>query len=78
MASSFCIEPDRIYDEGSIALAMDLPLATLARARREGRLRFARKGRRVFFFGQWVIDWIKESGQEWAGHPAAAEEVARA
>lgn len=59
MAGSLLIEPTAIYDDGAIALALDIRLATLARARREGKLRFTRKGQRVFYLGAWIIEWMQ-------------------
>jgi hypothetical protein len=52
------IDPGAVYDDGAVSLALDIPAATLARARREGRLRFTRQGRRVFYLGQWLLDWL--------------------
>lgn len=59
MANTLPLDPNTIYDEGAVSLALDIPLSTLDRARREGRLRFTRKGRRIFFRGQWLIDWFE-------------------
>jgi hypothetical protein len=59
VASTLSIDPNTIYDEGAVCLALDLPLSALDRARREGCLRFARKGRRVFILGQWLLDWFE-------------------
>jgi hypothetical protein len=64
MANTLPIDPNTIYDEGAISLALDIPLSTLGRARREGRLRFARKGRRIFFRGQWLLDWFDTNPSE--------------
>lgn len=58
MLSPVPIDPGAIYDESAVVLALDIPSATLARARREGRLRYSRKGRRTYFLGKWLIDWL--------------------
>jgi hypothetical protein len=55
------IDPDRIYEEGTVALLLDLPLATLSRARRVGELRFVRRGRRVFITGLNLLAWLNPS-----------------
>jgi hypothetical protein len=60
VADTLLIDPDRVYTEGAVALALDLPLATLARARREGRLRFSRQGRRVLYLGKWLLTWLED------------------
>lgn len=59
MANALRIEQDTVYDTGAVSLALDIPISTLDRARRDGHLRFARKGRRVFFRGQWLLDWFE-------------------
>ncbi len=59
MVTPVCIDPHAVYDDGAIVLTLDVPSTTLARARRTGRLRYARAGRRIFYLGQWVIDWLQ-------------------
>jgi len=58
MVTPALIEPRGIYDDGALVLALGIPSATLIRARRAGHLRYSRKGKRVFYVGQWVLDWI--------------------
>ena len=58
MVSPIKIDPDSIYDDGSLVLMLDVSTATLARARRDGRLRYTRQGRRVLYLGQWILDWL--------------------
>lgn len=60
MASSLLIERTAIYDDGAIALALDIRLSTLARARREGKLRYTRKGNRVLYLGAWILEWMND------------------
>jgi hypothetical protein len=52
------IHPERVYDTAALVLALDIPSATLARARREGRLRYSRRGQRVYYLGSWVLSWL--------------------
>jgi hypothetical protein len=52
------IDLNGVYDDGAVFLALDISTATLARARRDGRLRYTRQGRRVLYMGQWLIDWL--------------------
>lgn len=59
MAETFAIDPDAIYDDGTLVLALGLTFATLGRARRAGELRYTRKGKRVLYRGQWLIDWLE-------------------
>ena len=66
MANTIKIEPDGIYDDGALVLALGITHATLTRARRRGNLRFSRKGKQVLYRGQWIIDWI-EGGENREG-----------
>jgi hypothetical protein len=34
----------------------------LGRARRNGELRFSRRGSKHFYIGSWVMDWLKADG----------------
>jgi hypothetical protein len=62
-ANTIRIEPDGIYDDASLYGALEVSAATLARARRDGRLRYSRQGRRVLYLGQWVLEWLKADGE---------------
>lgn len=62
------IEPNAIYREGDLALALDMRRSALCRARREGRLRFRREGQAVLILGQWVLDWMTGQQREAASH----------
>lgn len=52
------IDPAAVYDDGALHLILDIPTATLIRARRDGRLRYTRQGRRALYLGQWILDWL--------------------
>jgi hypothetical protein len=69
MTSTLPIHPDTVYTEGAVATALDIPLATLARARRSGRLRFTRQGRRVLLLGRWLLDWLQNDASRRGGEP---------
>jgi hypothetical protein len=58
MTITYRIDPETIYDTGAVVLALDVPSSTLARARREGRLRYSRQGRRVLYLGKWLLEWL--------------------
>jgi hypothetical protein len=68
MQQKFSIAPDSVYDDGSLYLALGLTPATLAQARRSGTLRFSRKGKRTFYLGQWILDWLKTDSGEGGSH----------
>ncbi len=61
ISPALTIEPNGIYAEGAISIALDIPLATLSRARRVGELRFVRRGRRVFVTGANLLAWLDPS-----------------
>ncbi len=58
------IEPDAIYTDGDIRLALGLTTATLSRARRDGRLRYSRQGRTLLYRGSWLLDWLERDASE--------------
>ena len=58
MPGTIPIDTQTIFTNGGLRPLLGSPSATLARARREGRLRFTRRGRRIFYSGQWVVDWL--------------------
>lgn len=60
--SPITIDPHGWYSDGQARLLLDLPSATLCRARQLGKLRSARAGRRVMYLGQWLIDWLSAAG----------------
>jgi hypothetical protein len=74
MLDTLPIHPDTVYTEGAVALALDLPTATLRRARREGRLRYTRQGQRVLILGRWLLDWLDSDAarQRTGGGPTHA------
>jgi hypothetical protein len=57
------IEPLGVYAEGAISIALDIPLATIAQARREGKLSVARVGRQRLITGTSILAWLNSSAQ---------------
>jgi hypothetical protein len=53
------IDADGWYADGAVRLLFEMPSATLCRARRTGGLRFARRGQKIWYRGQWLIDWLE-------------------
>ncbi len=58
MQTGVRIDPDALYDDSSIVLALGIASATLIRARRDGVLRYRRVGRRAVYLGRWLLDWL--------------------
>ena len=71
MLSPVSIDLDAVYDDGTVALTLNIHSATLARARREGRLRYTRQGRRVLYLGRWLLDWLAADAPPVAGKVVA-------
>ena len=61
------IDPDAIYHDGQIRLILGLAGATLCRARRDGSLRYSRKGNTTLYRGQWILDWLDDSSKTSGG-----------
>jgi hypothetical protein len=59
MLNSVSIDPKGIYDDGAIRQALGVTDAAMAAARRSGSLRFTRQGKRTFYLGEWILDWLK-------------------
>lgn len=52
------INPQAIYDDRILLNAIGVSAIALAKGRRDGSLRYARKGSRTLYLGQWIIDWL--------------------
>jgi hypothetical protein len=59
MIEPVLIEPEAIYDDGSLHQVLGLTLSTLAASRRTGALRYSRQGKRTLYRGAWVLDWLE-------------------
>jgi hypothetical protein len=59
MIEPILIEPEAVYDDGSLRQALGLTDAAMAAARRSGALRYARQGKRVLYLGRWITDWLE-------------------
>jgi hypothetical protein len=60
MTTGLRFEPQAVYDDGALYCTLGLTATTLARARRSGRLRFTRQGKRTFYLGEWVLNWLSD------------------
>jgi len=63
MIEPILIEPEALYDDGALRQALGLTCATLAAARRLGRLRYSRQGKRTFYKGAWVLAWLETEAE---------------
>ena len=62
------VQPGGIYDDAALRLGLGLTSAALSKARRDGSLRFTRKGNRTLYLGTWVLAWIGTSDSEPPSH----------
>jgi hypothetical protein len=69
MPGTIQIDPHAVYTDGSLRLLLDLPSSTLAKARRAGSLRFSRRGKRVYYRGEWILDWLVGGKAKDGGEP---------
>ncbi len=63
MSDPFVIQPDAIYSDGEVRLALGVTSSALVRARREGRLCFTRQGNSILYRGQWLLDWLERDAR---------------
>jgi hypothetical protein len=68
MERPLSLEPSSLYDDGALQLAAGIAPATLARARRSGRLRFTQQGKRTLYLGQWILDWLQAESRQGVSH----------
>ena len=57
------LDPRGVYDDGTLHVYLGLSPASLADARRRGELRHTRKGKRIIYLGQWILDWLEATSQ---------------
>ncbi|MHC4619734.1 MAG: hypothetical protein ACYTEQ_18465 [Planctomycetota bacterium] len=67
MPQAFIVDPKAVYDNGDLLLGLGVTSSALAQARKAKQLRFARKGKRVLYRGQWVIDWLDSDSRPGGG-----------
>lgn len=60
------IEPAAIYDDDLLFAVLRVTSRTLLAARKANQLRYTRKGQRVLYLGQWVLDWLNDSAVDTA------------
>lgn len=58
MIEPFRIDPDALYDDGALYQSLGLTPNQLAAARRDGTLRYSKRGRRTFYRGAWLLAWL--------------------
>jgi len=64
------IEPDGLYDDGDLYRMKGIPSSTMSKARGARHIRYTRKGNRILYLGQWIIDWLKRDAV--GGEPVVA------
>ncbi len=61
MIEPVSIDPEALYDDGSLRQALGLTDAALAKARRSGTLRYTRQGKRTLYLGKWILAWLESA-----------------
>lgn len=72
MIEPVLIEPEALYDDGSLRQALGVTPAALAAARRAGTLRYTRTGKRSLYKGEWILSWLESA----ATRPEEARQAA--
>lgn len=63
MIEPVAIHPKALYDDAALCQSVGISPTTLAHARRAGRLRFTRQGKRVLYLGSWLLDWLEATSE---------------
>jgi hypothetical protein len=66
------IDPEGIYDGDSLYAELGVSAQALSRSRRDGSLKFARKGSRILYLGRWVLNWIAADAEGSAAEVATS------
>jgi hypothetical protein len=66
--TAISIDPAGIYDDALLCELLGVSAQALAQARRSGDLRHTRKGQRILYVGDWVLDWLKADARPEASH----------
>ncbi len=59
MPEAVTISRNALFTSAQLRAMLDVSERTLATARASGALLSTRKGRRVFYLGKWVLDWLE-------------------
>jgi hypothetical protein len=62
------IIPEHVYDDGAVITLLGITESSLARARATGELKYTRKGKRVFYLGSWIIEWMNKPSTQDGGN----------
>lgn len=71
MIEGFPIDAAAVYDDAALQTSLGIGGETLHAARKAGQLRFTRKGRRILYLGQWILNWLEaDASAAKGGHNA--------
>jgi hypothetical protein len=73
--SAIHVDPNAVYDDDLLYALLGVTSQTLKKARQGKELRFARKGQRVLYLGQWILDWLNADSAIAAGDEAGLKPV---
>ncbi len=72
MVANAQINPSGYYDKEAVSKLLGIPASTVSRAVNALQLRSSKRGGKLFFRGQWLIDWLEGEDSQ----PAESEELA--
>ena len=64
------IDANAIYDDDLLFSLLGVSSRTLLKARKAKQLRYTRKGQRVLYLGEWILDWLRDSAPALETDPA--------
>jgi hypothetical protein len=70
------IEPTAVYDLAQARAVLNLAASTLEREVALRRIRYARRGGRLLFKGQWLLQWVEDAAEGPGVVPSLNGEVA--
>lgn len=59
MVAGASIEPQKFYDDFAVFQILEIKESVQKRARDNSELKFTKKGSRILYRGQWLIDWLE-------------------
>jgi hypothetical protein len=73
MSGPYTIDAEALYDDATLCRTIGLKINSLDRARKNGELRYTKRGGRVLYLGAWVHDWLTRETAGPGGGPCATQ-----
>ena len=69
MSGVLQVQPDAFYADEVLRDRLGFSESTMSRARKAGELRYAKRGHRILYRGDWLLKWLEADAAE----PSALE-----